>query len=404
VSVPRFRKKVIGTIINNIDQGQMNTFLGVGDINGDGYPDIVVSGRNGKMVWFQNPGNEKQECWDLHLVNKVANQECGGSLYDLTGTGTLDIINGSAGGADKVTWWENPGSDYASLWKPREIISTGANQIHNTLVGDIKNDGNNYLLFANQGGGTRLFCLPLPEDPTVCPWQGVEIITEGKQVPNPLNPWSDSGLQPEEGLAIGDVDNDGKNEIICGTWWYKWTGSRWEEHKFASDDYMTTKVAIGDIDGDGKNEIVLSEGDAVCYGRESGGKLAWFKPGEDQTALWIEHKIDDGLLDAHSLVLADLCGNGRQDIFTAEIGRGDDATMTFVSRLPEVLIYENGGDGSFQKHVMDKGTGPHESVLIDMNGNGTLDIVGKPLWGPHKWDVIVWFNESCDENSERNSK
>lgn len=391
--VPTFRKQVVGEVINNVGGGQMNTFMGIGDIDGDGLPDIAVSGRNGRMVWLRNPGKPTGRAWEHHVVADIAVQECGGTLYDLTGNGKADIINGSAGGDDKVTWWENPGTLNGTPWDSHIIVETGKSQIHNTLIGDVKNDGRQYLVYANQGGGTRVFCVPLPSDPKSVPWRDIEMIIQGKAVPNPHNKWSKTGLQPEEGLALGDIDGDGRNELVCGTCWCKWTGTAWEEHRFAGDEYMTTKVAIGDIDGCGRNEIVLAEGDAVCYGRMEGGKLAWFKPGDDITAPWVEHRIDEGLTDAHSLEPADLCGNGRLDIYTAEIGRGDDEKGIYVTRQPRLLIYENNGDGSFTRHVVDEGTGTHESVLVDMTGNGKLDIAGKPLWGPEKWNVHVWYQD-----------
>jgi hypothetical protein len=31
MAVPRFKKRIVGTVVNDIGNGQMNTFLGVGD-------------------------------------------------------------------------------------------------------------------------------------------------------------------------------------------------------------------------------------------------------------------------------------------------------------------------------------------------------------------------------------
>ena len=55
-------------------------------------------------------------------------------------------------------------------------------------------------------------------------------------------------------------------------------------------------------------------------------------------------------------------------------------------------VYANNGTGKLTPHLIDEGTGTHESQLIDFRNTGVLDIVGKPLHGPHRWDLLVWYN------------
>jgi hypothetical protein len=320
--------------------------------------------------------------------------ECGGSLVDLTGNGHRDIINGGDFRSDEVYWWENPGRPGAA-WARRVLASTGATQIHDTIVGDVTGDGTASLVFTNQHGpgGTTIYRVPLPDDPTATPWPGLEVVASGKHEANPYRgPEREGDTQPDEGLAIGDVDGDGKHELVAGTHWYKYVRGRWQGHKFASG-YITTKIAVGDIDGDGRNEILLSEGDPCVYGKTQGGKLGWFKPQDDVTGMWEEHVLEEGLLDAHTLQLGDITGDGHLDILAGEVGEGDLGTGAYTSGLPRILVFENDGGANFARHVIDEGTGIHDGVLVDTLNRGWLDIVCKPLHGPDKWNVILFLNE-----------
>ena len=381
---PSFTKMVVGEVVNDVEPGPMNTFSAVGDIDGDGRLDIVVAGRNGRMVWLENRGPGRP--WPQHLVAEADRMECGGCVVDLTGNGLGDIVNGGDWRATEVWWWENPG-EVGQPWTRRVAARTANGQFHDTRIGDVTGDGRLSLVFTNQKNGTTICRVPLPEDPRQSPWPGLEVVATGKAEDN-----GQGRLQPEEGLAIGDIDGDGRNEIVCGTHWYERTGGGWEGHRFAAG-YISTKAAIGDIDGDGRNEIVLSEGDPCIYGKPQGGKLGWFRPAGDLAAMWEEHVVEDGLLDAHSLGFGDLCGTGRADLFVGEIGRPGEHRGVYGQRPPRLLVFENDGMGGLTRHVIDEGTGTHDAVLADVRGRGVLDIVGKPLHGPERWCVHVWFSD-----------
>jgi len=390
---PHFRKTVIATVVNDSGPGAMNTLSAVGDINGDGRPDVVIAGRTGRMVWLQNPGADGP--WAQHLVAEVQYMECGGSVRDLTGDGRADIINGGDWRDDQVYWWENPGPT-GGPWPQRVLAKTGSTQFHDTLIGDVTNDGRLSLVFTNQHGdrGTAVYWVPLPADPRVSPWPGLAVVATGRAEALAAADGTQR-RQPEEGLAIGDIDGDGRNELVAGTHWHRYTGqpqAPWEAHRFAQG-YITTKVAIGDVDGDGRNEIVLSEGDPCIYGRTEGGKAAWFRPTGDLTALWEEHVLEEGLLDAHTLAVGPVCGTAALDIVVGEIGVAGPEDQ-YVTRPPRLLVFENDARGGFTRHVIDEGTGIHDGVLADTRGTGRLDIIGKPLHGPEKWNVHVYVNET----------
>ena len=380
MAAPVYRKRTIGHLANEVDGAAMNTLCILGDVNADGYLDVVVSGRNGTMAWFEHPGGERpwEAAWRRHEIAPIQNLECGGLVQALTASGYPDVINGGDYRSDELSWWENPGPA-GGEWMRRVIARTGQTQFHDELIADLDGDGRLSLIFGNQGGGA-LYCVPLPADPRVSPWPGLEQISSERR---------EAGL-PEEGLALADLDGDGRPELVAGTHWYRRGPGGWEAHRFASG-YITTRVAVGDLDGDGRPEIVLAEGDACIYGRPEGGRLSYFRAGPDLRAPWQEHVLAERLADPHSLQLGDLCGHGRLDLLVGEIG----VRETYTQRPPRLMIFENDGRAGFTPQVIDAGTGAHNAWLADLRGHGAVDIVTRPLHGPERWEIHAYFREGA---------
>jgi len=76
----------------------------------------------------------------------------------------------------------------------------------------------------------------------------------------------------------------------------------------------------------------------------------------------------------HTLRLYDLSGNGKPDIFTAEMEHMDSYTS---ERRPRWYYLENMGGLEFKKHViLDAGLGAHHARLGHLTPDGPLSMIG----------------------------
>lgn len=130
--------------------------VGVGDVNGDGRPDVVaapseLAGQRGRVAWFEAPGNPRSEAWSEHSL--VPDQERvvhSLRLADVDGDGLLDIVFAEmhqGEDPDEVGVFLN--REAGTIWRKHVVAETGS---HGLRVVDIDGDGDTDLVGANWSG------------------------------------------------------------------------------------------------------------------------------------------------------------------------------------------------------------------------------------------------------------
>jgi hypothetical protein len=178
-----------------------------------------------------------------------------------------------------------------------------------------------------------------------------------------------NGGDSQDFLALGDLDGDGRLDIVTGSRDRAWDtvsvllGQGRGSFSAKTDYYagfQLTSLALGDVDGDGSLDIVTTSEDtnavAVLLGRGDGtfpGRPI-YGPGPALS----------------SLALGDLNGDGRLDVVAVGTAGPTGSVVGAVSVMMGV------GDGSFLSRVdYPCGDNPTEVALADVDGDGNLDVV-----------------------------
>jgi len=213
-----------GLIVHVVSEKQFTYGGGVGDINGDGRPDILRPG-----AWYEAPADPRAGQWKEHPLLVGSKEE--GKVdhtpqilaYDVNADGLNDVVTSSAH-AYGIFWYEQVRKGAEIGWK-QHLIDDSWSQAHSLALADLDRDGDLDLVtgkrfMAHNGGDPGAF-----EPPGVY-WY------ELKRGPEPS--WTKHVISYDEGIGSGmnvpvvDLDADGDLDIVVTG---KWGGPVWFENK-----------------------------------------------------------------------------------------------------------------------------------------------------------------------------
>jgi hypothetical protein len=118
-----------------------DTYPKIGDLNGDGRPDIALtpSEETFRLSWFEAPEDPKASGWVEHIVQQPISFTHSIEIADIDHNGQPDIVVAEMAQSedpDEVIIFLNIGKGLQ--WRKFVVAATGS---HNLRVGDIDNDG-----------------------------------------------------------------------------------------------------------------------------------------------------------------------------------------------------------------------------------------------------------------------
>jgi hypothetical protein len=252
--------------------------------------------------------------------------------------------------------------------------------------------------------------------------------------------WKKTILDPvfrSEGVAVADVNHDGKIDVLNGEAWYE--APKWKRHeiqpltKYDGEHGYSHSFACwaDDINGDGWADLIVIDFPGnPCYwlenpkgeeghwkkhiiwhsacnetpqyvdllgngkrvlvmgfqpkGQDNMGQMAYFTPGEDPTALWQMHPISEPSAPgkvvpgthrfSHGLGIGDLNGDGLLDVI---------CTNGWWERPTKV------DDKPWKFHPANLGEACADMFAYDVDGDGKADVISSSA---HKYG-IWWYQQ-----------
>jgi hypothetical protein len=178
-----------------------------------------------------------------------------------------------------------------------------------------------------------------------------------------------------EGVAVGDVNKDGKLDVLAGLYWFE--APHWNRHEIApgkiynpAKEYSTSFLNYSmDVNQDGWMDQVI-----IGY---PGTPAIWYENPKNKEGYWKMHTIMDVGVGNESASFVDINGDGRIDILGADVAAKQLVWLSSPVKKGDTTWtrYPIGAPNSAGTDRYSHGIG-----LGDINGDSRKDIIIKEGW------------------------
>ena len=318
------------------------------------------------LFWYENPG------FDRHDVAVTPYLDVGATVGDITGNGRPDIVVGQGIGHTAIYWFEIP-DDPRRSWKYHRITDR-FEKYHDLAVADVDDDGDPEVVGLSQESRT-VFYYDIPANPRQTPWpdeylhivaedqviEGLEIIdidndgkTEIVAGPNIYKPdpsassgWAHQPVATGWDLtrvAVADVDGDDELEIVLAEGDSPEYGTHpgriavfdppdWDPTFLKEDLFCPHTLQIADFTRNGWPDIYVAE---MGLGKNNDPvHLLFLNRGEGE----FEEQVVANGIATHEAKAVDMTGDDRPDI----VGKsyGPEHHVDIWKNLPQSELTSN---------------------------------------------------------------
>jgi hypothetical protein len=360
--------------------------INAADINRDGKMDVIAG-----PFWYAGPDFKAAHAFYEPVPQPVEEKPTNSMFtfpYDFNGDGWTDILVLGRVLFHEAYWYENPGkagvANPDGRWKKHFVSQRVFGE--SPLFEDVNGDGKPEIVsISGQAANDKIkqwgWYAPDWSDPTK-PWKFFPITEKGE-----FNHYY-------HGEGVGDINGDGRSDLVLNEGWWEQpaknapAGTLWKKHPFTfSDDRGGAQMLVYDVNGDGQNDIVTAK-------NAHGWGLSWFEQKRDGGSItFVEHRVMGtreeeqkfgvAFSQPHALTLADLDGDGLNDVITgkrrwAHGPKGDVEPMATPVNYAFLLRRDKTAEGGAKlvPKLIDDASGLGTQVTAtDVNGDKVPDVL-----------------------------
>ena len=282
---------------------------------------------------------------------------------DLDGDGDKDILSASHWD-DKIAWYENKDGQ-GDFYNTQKIISETINGAGSVLAVDVDGDGDNDVIATSS------------LDYDVVWFENTDGLGTFGQAQ-----FIDDDLYSVSKVFASDIDNDGDIDIFClargKVFWFEnidglgTFGLAQQIDSIGNNTHYS--MDFGDLDGDGDLDFSVA----------SSYRLIYFLNLDGQGTFGARQEIEDYLYDAESTKIADIDGDGDNDILFT----GDKTDSDYVGWSENL---DGAGTFSDIQLITTIINNPKDISVFDMDNDGDLDVVSA---AQGNGGVIAWYENT----------
>ncbi|WP_373400552.1 VCBS repeat-containing protein [Algoriphagus halophilus] len=330
--------------------------VALGDVNQDGLTDVMAG-----PFWFEAPNWVRHEIYEpkVFFPEKEWSNSMLNFSMDVNQDGWIDFIRVDFPGK-AVYWHENPRGKELN-WKEHLIHETVGNESPGFY--DIDGDGRKDILCGDVAN-KQMIWLKAPNDPKDLSWGKYSI-----SLPN--TPGSENF---SHGLGYGDINGDGKNDVIIREGWWEGpadvTQPNWKWNPANLGEPSSQMYAV-DMNEDGYIDVFATSAHerGIWYHENLGD-------GSDQK--FNTYTLTEEMSEPHAVAFVDINGDGRKDFVTGKryYAHMREGTGALEPAYLYWFEYIPGENPKWLAHQIDDDSGVGLNVVAeDINQDGLVDVV-----------------------------